>query len=79
MQLWRKPVGHDEDWTPRPHEQVQDFLDSSGPSPDPWSADIAIVRADAREKVLAVTGEPRAGGVCRVGRRGRRTGSALSA
>ncbi|TDO46815.1 acetyl esterase [Kribbella sp. VKM Ac-2527] len=51
-------VGRDGDPPPRPHEQVQAFLDSSGPSPDPWSADIAIVRADAREKVLAVTGEP---------------------
>ncbi|MEU4292639.1 alpha/beta hydrolase [Kribbella sp. NPDC026596] len=43
---------------PRPHEQVQAFLDSSGSSPDPWSADIATVRADARQKVLAVSGEP---------------------
>ncbi|MGW1346446.1 alpha/beta hydrolase [Kribbella sp. NPDC002412] len=48
----------DPDALPRPHEQVQAFLDSVGPSPDPWSADIAIVRADAREKVLAVSGEP---------------------
>jgi acetyl esterase len=46
-----------EDPPPRPHEQVQTFLDSAGSSPDPWSADIAAVRADAREKVLAVSGE----------------------
>ncbi|WP_328996109.1 alpha/beta hydrolase [Kribbella sp. NBC_01245] len=52
------PVIRDGDTPPRPHEQVQAFLDSSGSSPDPWSADIATVRADAREKVLAVTGEP---------------------
>jgi acetyl esterase len=44
--------------TPRPHEQVEAFLDGFGSSPDPWSTDIAIVRADARAKVLAVTGEP---------------------
>ena len=49
---------HRADGPPRPHEQVQAFLDSSGTSPDPWSADIATVRADAREKVLAVSGEP---------------------
>ncbi|MFG1813591.1 alpha/beta hydrolase [Kribbella sp. NPDC049174] len=54
------PAVRDEDTPPRPHEQVQAFLDSSGSSPDPWSADIATVRADAREKVLAVTGEPSA-------------------
>ena len=64
----------DEDPPPRPHEQVQAFLDSSGSSPDPWSADIADVRADAREKVLAVTGEPASGRVRRVDRRGRRAG-----
>ncbi len=52
------PVVRDEDTPPRPHEQVQAFLARSTPSPDPWSADIATVRADAREKVLAVTGEP---------------------
>lgn len=42
---------------PRPHEQVQAFLARSTPSLDPWSADIATVRADARERVLAVAGE----------------------
>lgn len=42
----------------RPHEQVKAFLAGATASPDPWNADIAIVRADAREKVLAVTGEP---------------------
>ncbi|MFI7065676.1 alpha/beta hydrolase [Kribbella sp. NPDC050124] len=52
------PVVGDADTQPRPHEQVQAFLDSVDPSPDPWSADIASVRADAREKVLAVSGEP---------------------
>ena len=52
------PVVRDEDTPPRPHEQVEAFLARSGTSPDPWSADIATVRADAREKVLAVTGEP---------------------
>ncbi|TCM37258.1 alpha/beta hydrolase [Kribbella sp. VKM Ac-2568] len=52
------PVVRDEDTPPRPQEQVQAFLDSSGSSPDPWSSDIATVRADAREKVLAVTGKP---------------------
>lgn len=45
------------DTPPRPHKQVQAFLDNSGSSPDPWAADIAAVRADARAKVLAVTGE----------------------
>jgi acetyl esterase len=52
------PVVRPEGAPPRPHEQVRAFLDSSGSSPDPWSADIAIVRADARAKVLAVTGDP---------------------
>ncbi|WP_238009861.1 alpha/beta hydrolase [Dactylosporangium sp. AC04546] len=52
------PVVREEDTALRPHEQVQAFLDSSGSSPDPWAADIAAVRADARAKVLAVTGEP---------------------
>ncbi|MEV0290582.1 MULTISPECIES: alpha/beta hydrolase [unclassified Kribbella] len=56
---WRaEQIAGDADTPPRPHEQVQVFLDGIGPSPDPWSADIAVVRADAREKVLAVTGEP---------------------
>jgi acetyl esterase len=53
-----RAVGQEVDPAPRPHEQVQAFLDSSGASPDPWSADIAVVRADAREKVLAVSGDP---------------------
>ncbi|GAB2656626.1 alpha/beta hydrolase [Kribbella swartbergensis] len=53
-----RPVVRTEDAPPRPHEQVQAFLDSAGSSPDPWSADIAAVRADARAKVLDVTGEP---------------------
>jgi acetyl esterase/lipase len=52
------PVVRGEDVPPRPHAQVRAFLARSTPSPDPWSADIATVRADAREKVLAVTGEP---------------------
>ncbi|TWD82972.1 acetyl esterase [Kribbella amoyensis] len=51
------PVIHREGVPLRPHEQVRAFLDSSGSSPDPWSAEIAAVRADARAKVLAVTGE----------------------
>lgn len=51
------PVVRGEQTPPRPHEQVQLFLDSFGSSPDPWSADIATVRADARAKVLGVTGE----------------------
>ena len=51
-------VVHDEGGSPRPHEQVQAYLNSSGSSPDPWAADIAAVRADAHAKVLAVTGEP---------------------
>lgn len=42
---------------PEPHEQVRAFLARLTPSPDPWSADIATVRADARERVLAVTRE----------------------
>jgi acetyl esterase len=50
-------VGRGEDTPPRPHEQVEAFLDGLGSSPDPWSADIATVRADARTKVLAVSGE----------------------
>jgi len=54
----RRQADRRTDSPPRPHEQVQAFLDGSGSSPDPWSADIATVRADAREKVLAVTGEP---------------------
>jgi acetyl esterase/lipase len=52
------PAVRDEDTRPRPHEQVRAFLARSTRSPDPWSADIAAVRAGAREKVLAVTGEP---------------------
>ncbi|HZO64028.1 MAG TPA: alpha/beta hydrolase [Kribbellaceae bacterium] len=52
------PVVRDEDTPRRPHEQVRAFLARSTASPDPLSADIAAVRADAREKVLAVTGEP---------------------
>ncbi len=43
---------------PRPHEQVRAFLADAASSPDPWNADIGVVRADARERVLAVTGEP---------------------
>ncbi|WP_207400481.1 alpha/beta hydrolase [Actinomadura roseirufa] len=49
---------HDADVPPRPHEQVRAFLERSTPSPDPWTADIAAVRADTRERVLAVTGVP---------------------
>ncbi|MFF5262059.1 alpha/beta hydrolase [Actinomadura viridis] len=49
---------HDADAPPQPHEQVRGFLARSTPSPDPWTADIATLRTDARERVLAVTGEP---------------------
>jgi acetyl esterase len=42
---------------PRPHEQVRDFLRRSTLSPDPWAVDIGTVRTDARERVLAVSGE----------------------
>lgn len=43
---------------PQPSAEILRFLQNAGASPDPWSADIAAVRADARAKVLAVTGEP---------------------
>ncbi|MFI5694049.1 alpha/beta hydrolase [Kribbella sp. NPDC051586] len=43
---------------PQPCEEIRRFLQNTGISPDPWSADVAVVRADARAKVLAVTGEP---------------------
>ncbi|TCC62034.1 alpha/beta hydrolase [Kribbella pittospori] len=51
-------VRDEEDVPPRPHAQVEAFLAGARPSPDPWDADIGVVRADAREKVLAVTGQP---------------------
>ncbi|WP_141578870.1 alpha/beta hydrolase [Actinomadura sp. WMMA1423] len=49
---------HDGDAPPQPHEQVRGFLAGSTPPPDPWTADIATLRADSRARVLAVTGEP---------------------
>lgn len=52
------PAADGEGALPRPHEQVEAFLARLSPSPDPWSAGITAVRADTREKVLAVTGEP---------------------
>jgi acetyl esterase len=42
--------------SPRPHEQVRAFLASTPPPLSPWSAGIDAVRADVRERVLAVTG-----------------------
>ena len=42
--------------SPRPHEQVRAFLASTPPPLNPWSAGIDAVRADVRERVLAVTG-----------------------
>ena len=43
--------------SPRPHAQVRAFLASMPPPLSPWSAGIEAVRADVRERVLAVTGE----------------------
>ena len=43
--------------SPRPHAQVRAFLASTRPPLSPWSAGIEAVRADVRERVLAVTGE----------------------
>jgi acetyl esterase len=43
--------------SPRPHEQVRAFLASTRPPLNPWSAEITALRADVRERVLAVTGE----------------------
>jgi acetyl esterase len=46
-----------EDAPPRPHGEVRAFLAGSTPSPDPWAVDVGTLRADARERVLAVRGE----------------------
>jgi len=42
---------------PVPHPEVRDYLARAMPSPDPWSVDVAALRADARKHVLAVRGE----------------------
>ncbi|WP_179278816.1 alpha/beta hydrolase [Actinomadura mexicana] len=54
----KRPDVRDGDAPPRPHEQVRGFLARAAPSPDPWVADLATLRTDARERVLAVTGDP---------------------
>lgn len=41
---------------PRPHDEVRAFLARTPPPLNPWSADVADVRADVRAHVLAVTG-----------------------
>ncbi|WP_160160824.1 alpha/beta hydrolase [Actinomadura sp. K4S16] len=54
----QRPDVHDGEAPPQPHEQVLGFLARAAPSPDPWAADLAALRKDARERVLAVTGDP---------------------
>ena len=51
-----------EDDGPVPHAQVRAYLAALDPVTGPWSAPIAAVRADARERVLAVRGELEHGG-----------------
>jgi acetyl esterase len=43
--------------SPQPHEQVRAFLARMPPPLNPWNAEIAAVRAEVRDHVLAVTGE----------------------
>jgi acetyl esterase len=43
--------------TPLPHHQLREYLERATPSPDPWSVDIGAVRAEARQRALAVQGE----------------------